>query len=197
MHQRTMKILALASLALITACGAPPVTVAAVTSPFTAEHEAIFENGIDLVRDPRMLEGPYLETWEDELARRSAAADVVALVTVRTLRTDVDLERRETYRLITHVDQVYFGENVGEELVFLVREGEGGFATVRANERRLLDTQYIAHLKWAEDEDGTVRPRWHFSAASDQIAGRVRRQVRGRSDVEPDGTTRRVIIRRE
>jgi len=193
---RSKTAFALASLLLLAACGGPAQTVAVVTSPFTAEHEPVFENGLDLVRDPRVLEGPWLETWEDELARRTGFADVVALVTVRTLRTDVDLDRRRTYRLITHVDDVYFGENVGEELVFITREGEGGFQTVETNERRLLDTQYIAFLKWAEDADGIVRARWHFSPATDQVARRVRSALRSRGPVEDDGTTRRVIIHR-
>lgn len=196
LSMRINKALVLASLAVVAACGGPQQTVAVVTSPFTAEHEPIFENGLDLVRDPRVLEGPWLETWQDELARRVALADVVALVTVRTLRTDVDLNRRRTYRLITRVDRVYFGENVGQELVFLAREGEGGFETVETNERRLLDTQYLAFLKWAEDEDGTVRARWHLSPATDQVAARVRRELRERGELEDDGTQRRVIIRR-
>lgn len=181
-------------LVLAAACGGPQETVAVVSSPFTEEHAAVFEDGLDLVRDPRLLDGPYLESWEDELGRRVDLADVIALVTVRTLRTDVDLERRRTYRLITHVDRVFFGQQVGEEVTLVVREGQGGFGTVETNEGRLLDTQYLVFLKWAEDE-GTIRARWHLSPATDQIALRVRSMLARRGEPAPgDERRRRVII---
>lgn len=195
---RNASLSLLAPVLVIAACGGPQETVAVVSSPFTSEHEAIFEDGIDLVRDPRVLEGQWLSSWEDELARRVGFADVVALVTIQTLRTDLDLERRRTYRLITHVDRVYLGERVGEEIVLTVREGEGGFGTVETNEGQLLDRQYIVFLKWAEDADGVVRARWHLSPATDQVAVRVRSALQQRDDyaTEDDGTHRRVIIHR-
>lgn len=194
---RTTRLLLLAALAPLAACGGPQETVAVVTSPFTSEHEAVFEDGLDLVRDPRVLEGQWLTSWEDELDHRVTLADVVALVTVRTLRTDVDLDRRQTYRLVSRVDRVMLGQNVGEELVLSVREGEGGFGTVQTNERSLLDSQYIAFVKWAEDEDGAVRARWHLSPATDQVAGRVRVLLQRRPEnAEEQSTHRRVIIHR-
>lgn len=82
--------LSVALLAFIAGCGstAHPQTIATVSSPMTAQDEAVFEDGLDMVRDPRVLEGPWLTSWEDELDQRVTRADIVALVTVRTLRTD-------------------------------------------------------------------------------------------------------------
>lgn len=186
-----------ALLALVPSCGGPQETIARVTSPFTPDLAPIFENGIDLVRDPRVLEGQWLETWEDDLDRRVGHADVIALVTVQTLRTDVDLEQRRTYRLIAKVDRALMGEGVGTDITLIVREGEDGFGTVETNERRLLDTQYIAFVKWARDEsDGAIRARWHLSPASDAIATRVRSAIAARRPPEEDQTKRRVIIHR-
>ena len=96
-------------LAAFAGCGGGGPIVRDVT-PFTAEHEPAFENGLDMVRDPEALGGAWLRTWEDEIDRRVSLADVVALVTVKTFRTDVDLERNETYRLVTQVDREYLGE---------------------------------------------------------------------------------------
>jgi hypothetical protein len=194
---RTHRPLALLSLlVLVSACGSTTrEIVPVVTSPFTDADGALFDNGLDLVSDPRLLEGQWLDTWEDELDRRVSRADVVALVTVRTLRTDVDLDRRQTYRLLTHVDRTYLGE-VSDDLSLAVREGETGFGTVRTNERRLLGEQYIAFIKWADDE-GNVRARWHLSPAAEQVALRVRQVLERRRNVrEDDGTRRRVIIHR-
>lgn len=211
-------ILALiASLGLL-ACGGPPERVFTDIEPFTAEHEPLFENGVDMVRDPEALGGSWLGTWEEELDRRIRLADVVALVTVRTLRDDIgasardygevptleeaDRARRRTFRLIAHPDRVYLGEEqvAGQDLVLSVREGEGGFGTVANNERRLLDEQFIAFIKWDRDEvTGDYRARWHLSPATEAVATRVRSLLERRRDVqaEEDGTRRRVIIHRD
>lgn len=197
-HARALATLTLVGTIAATGCGAAArEIVPVVSSPFTEAHAALFDDGMDLVRDPRMLDGHYLETWEDELDQRVGEADLVAVVTIRTLRTDVDLDRRQTYRLIGHVDRAWLGE-VGEELMLAVREGQRGFALVRTNERRLLDEQYIAFVKWAEEEDGSVRARWHLSPATEQVALRVRARLEHRRNVRADdsGARRRVIIHR-
>jgi hypothetical protein len=192
---RRSVLLVLAFIASIPSCGGPQETLARVTSPFTPELEPIYENGIDLVRDPRILEGQWLETWESEIDQRVANADVVALVTVPTLRTDVDLEQRRTFRLVAHVDRVLFGEGVGQEITFVVREGQPGFDSVETNERSLLNVQYLAFVKWAADEsDGAVRARWHLSPASDTVADRVRAALAARGSREETGGERRVIV---
>ncbi len=194
---RTFRAFFFATAATLAGCGGPQETLAVVSSPFTSEHAAVFEDGLDLVRDPRVLEGQWLTSWEDELDQRVSLADVVVLVTVRTLRTDVDLDRRRTFRLVSHVDRVLLGEHVGEEIVLTVREGEGGFGTGETNERSLLDAQDVAFVKWAEDEDGTVRARWHLSPATDQVAGRTRALLLRRRDVaDESGSHRRIIINR-
>lgn len=166
-----------------------------MTSPFTAEHAAVFDDGLDLVGDPRMLEGAWIETWERDLDLRVSAADVVALVTVRALRTDIDLEQRQTYRLVTHVDRTFLGQ-VSEDLTLSVVEGQGGFGFIRSNERRLLDEQYIAFVKWFDDA-GTVRARWHLAPATEPVALRVRDLLRSRRDVRPVETVRRRVIIRD
>ncbi len=192
---RALVVLASCGALLVAGCGsATREIVPEVTSPFTEADAVLFGNGLDLVADPRLLEGQWLDTWEDELDRRVQAADVVALVTVRTLRTDVDLDRRQTLRLLTHVERTYLGE-VSEDLTLSVREGQPSFGLVRDNERRLLGEQYIAFVKWA-DEEGSIRPRWHLSPASEQVALRVRDLLQRRRDVrQEDDVRRRVIIR--
>ena len=63
-------------------CGASGPIQRDIT-PFTAEHEPAFENGLDMVRDPEALGGAWLRTWEEDIDRRVTLADVVALVTDR------------------------------------------------------------------------------------------------------------------
>lgn len=198
---RSLSTLPLTLGLLVAACGGsapPPVVV----TPFTAEHEPLFENGVDMVTEPDTLGGSWLETWEHELDRRITFSDLVALVTISTLRTDTDLDRRDTYRLVARPDRVFLGEEaLGDEeeaLVLSVREGEGGYGTVQTNERRLLDAQFFAFVKWERDEAGALRPRWHLSPATDTVARRVRDLLARRREISRDdsGGTRRIIVHR-
>lgn len=179
------------------ACAGSAEPVRTSVTPFTAEHEPLFENGVDMVHDPDVLEGSWLGSWEEELDRRVTFADVVALVTIRTLRTDVDLDRRETYRLVARPERVYLGEEQvadDEDFLFSVGEGEDGYGTVVNNERRLLDQQFIAFVKWQRDEaSATPVPRWHLSPATEPVARRVRSLLRRRRNVTPSGG--RIIVR--
>jgi len=198
MHSVTpfLPLLLATLVALTSACGGDSGVVRTVT-PFTAEHEPAFENGLDMVRDPGSLEGAWLETWEDELDGRVTHADLVALITVDTIRHDTDLDRRETFRLIVSVDRRYLGESE-DELTLIVREGETGFGTMENHQRRVLDERFIAFIKWQRDEDtGDIRARWHLAQATDQIASRVRDLLVRRREVQTaEPGRRRVIVHR-
>jgi len=167
-----------------------------VITAFTAEHEPVFENGMDMVRDPESLEGAWLGSWEDELDARVTLADAVVLATVRTIRHDTDLDRRETYRLVLNIEREYVGEAEDEETL-VVREGDAGFGTIEGNEDRILDEQFIGFLKWQEDDVGEVRIRWHLAQATDQVATRVRDLLaRRRQVIQRDPSRRRVVVHR-
>ncbi len=184
------------SILFFSACGGGAAEQRIVT-PFTAEHEPVFENGLDMVRDPSSLEGAWLSTWEDELDARVTLADAVALVTVETIRQDTDLDRRETFRLIVRVDREYLGD-LEDQLTLAVRESDAGFGTIESGQRRVLDQQFIAFVKWQRDaETGAIRARWHLAQATDEVARRVRDLLVRRREVRQQEPGRRtVIIRR-
>jgi len=180
---------------LLIACGGSQAPTQVATSPFLDEHEPMFENGIDMVRDPEALGGAWYGTWQDELDARITNADVVALVTVDTLRTDLDLDRNETYRLHATVDNVYLGE-LGETISLAVRNDEPGYGTVENNQSRLLERRFFAYIKFQDTDDG-VRPRWHLSPATEAVALETRRLLAARRDVQTRGTRRTVVVHRE
>ncbi|MGF1468259.1 MAG: hypothetical protein ACFCGT_19225 [Sandaracinaceae bacterium] len=176
-----------------TSTGAP----AAVTSPFTEGDAAVFQNGLDLVGEPDLLAGPWLESWERDLRTRVRAADIVAVVTIQTVRTDIDLEKRETYRLVARVERAFVGEPP-PELVLVVREDEDGYETVDENHTGILADQFLAFVKYAESDEGPIVPRWHLSPATDQVARRVidalgQREIEEReAAAEREGRTRTI-----
>lgn len=189
----TALVLAAAAMAPVSlaACGSSAPRI--VVTPMTSAQGVVFENGVDFIDDPSILEGNWLETWEQEVDLRVRSADVVAYVRITTVRTDTDLERRETHRLVAHIDSLRLGEGVGDDLELVAREGDAGFDTVHDQDRRLLNQRFVAFVKWvqATPEDPIVA-RWHLSPASERVVRRVNSLVEARR--APTEDRRRVIV---
>jgi hypothetical protein len=174
-----------------TGCGGANTPAMVVTGPFTDEHRIAFENGLDLIDNPTSLEGAWLRDWEREIDQRVSLSDVVAVVRVTTFRVDVDLNRRETYRLIAHVERRRHGE-LPNEVTLVSRQADPGYPSIRTNSERILNQPFVLFLKWA-DEDGQIIARWHLSPAADRVVRRVNSLVERR--LTPDEERRRVIVR--
>ena len=184
--------LVLATSLTASACGS--TSTARVARPITAAQAAVYDNGIDYVDNPALLEGNWLETWEREIDQRVTDSDVVSYVTISTIRTDADLERRETFRLTAHSDSIRFG-TVEEDFVIVSARTDAGFGTVRGNDTRILNNRFVLFLRHVQDEvDGPITTRWHMSPASEPIVRRVYSLVDARHG---DNTDRRRIIIRE
>jgi hypothetical protein len=182
--------LSLVAATALSACGSSAPRV--VVTPMTAAQEVIFENGVDFIDDPTLLEGSWLETWEQEIDARVAGSDVVAYVRITTLRTDTDLERRETHRLVAHVDSLRHGI-AGDDLELVARQGEVGFPTVHGNEARILNQRFVAFVKYTQADPGApLVARWHLSPASERVVRRVNSLIEARR--APTEDRRRVIV---
>ncbi len=178
------------ALALVAACGAAPTPI--VVTPMNAAENAVFENGIDYIEDPSILEGSWSESWEQEIDLRCRTADVVAFVRVVTLRTDSNLERRQTQRLFAHVDSLRFGTLPNDDdLELIARETDPGFPTVQAE--RILNQRFVLFGRWTQDDaDAPIVMRWHLSPASERIVRRVNSLIERRRPAEAE--RRRVIV---
>ncbi|MBW2463145.1 MAG: hypothetical protein JRH11_15955 [Deltaproteobacteria bacterium] len=187
--------IALFLLGALAACGGG--TEGRTIQPFTGEHAEVFEDGVDFVADPDALEGRWREDWSRDLDRRVTWSDGVLLLTIGTIRTDSDLDRQRTYRLIAQVDRVILGEGdegFSGEIELKVREGEAGFGTVDGNERQLLDQPFVGFVRWHQTDAGEVVPRWHLSPATTPVVSRVEYLAESRRDVRRErGRTTTVI----
>jgi hypothetical protein len=186
--------LALAIAAPLSASGCGSTSSELVARPITAAQAAVYDNGIDYVDNPALLEGSWLETWEQEIDQRVSQADAVSYVTISTIRTDADLERRETFRLTAHSDSIRYGQ-IDEDMVIVSARSDAGFDTVRGNDTRILNNRFVLFLRWVQEDVNSPRvARWHMSPASDLIVRRVNSLVDARHG---DNTDRRRIIIRE
>lgn len=185
-----MRALALlGSVALLAACGGAPPRRTIV--PMTPEAELSFENGIDFIDDPSILEGNWLEDWERDIAQRVELCDAVLVVRVTAVHQNVDLERNSSYRLVAHIETVRFGVGFEDDITLVSRQGEAGYPSVHGNQSRLLQQQFVAYLRFVETEGGEIVPRWHLSPAADRIVRRTNSLLDGRRSGE---SRRRVIV---
>ena len=184
-RNRAMRLQAmtLMSAILSTACGGSSEDVVQ-GAPLTAEEQVFFENGVDFVADPEALEGQWRQDWSTELDQRIRRSDVVAYVKVSTLRTDVDLDRRTTFRLFVDEERELLGE-VPAELMLRSKEGDRGYGTLRNNEQRLLNGRFVLFLKWELPEGASeLVPRWHLSPNVEAVAQRVEYLLERRREVQ-------------
>ena len=140
-------------------------------SEFTEREIALFEDGIDLIDDPKGLEGRWREDWDNDLNDRIASSDVIAYGTVTTLRTDVDLDHRTSYRLVFALEQTLKGEPQQAEFSLLSRGGAPGFATVDRDRERILNRKLVVFLKYAAGAPPVLH--FHLSPPSDIVLSRV------------------------
>lgn len=192
-----VSILWAALLALATlGAGCGSATPQVVVTPMTPEGESAFENGVDFYDDPSLLEGSWLDNWEQEIEHRVALSDAIAVVHITTVRRDTDLERHDTYHLVAAVDSSRFGD-MPTEVSLAAREGEVGFGTIAGNDERLLTPpadhpdHFILFLKWSHDDAGATVARWHISPAGAGVVQRVNSLIELRRQ---DSDTRRRII---
>lgn len=174
------------SLLLLLACGGPSAAPK-TAPPLTEEQAKSFEDGIDFVASLEGIEGKWRDEWDRELQIRVGAADLIALVTVRTLRTDTDPEQKVTHRLHARIDRELVGD-VGEEIELAVRADQPGFNSVHQNLARIGDKQFVAYVR-----KGPERLHWHLSPASEEVVSETERTITMRRSANNSGNERVVV----
>ena len=161
----------------------------------SADDARLFERGVDFVAKPEGLEGRWREDWNNELEQRVRTADLVALVTVVTLRTDTAPDQRVTHRIAAHVDRVISGKGPSDELELASDEAAAGFASLDQAISRLADQKFVAFVKWSPDQSGEPQAYFHLSPASEEVLTETEGTVTRVRPREPSQQTERVIIR--
>ncbi len=187
------------SSALLIALGAcatgSTVTAPTTGTPLSAEDRRFFDDGVDFVGDPAVLEGRWRDDWSERARQpRHPRGHRLLHVRVRALRTDVDLERRTTYRLLVDEQESILGELPDEQGLASV-EGDGGYITIEGNEERILDEEFVLFLRWEQPSpDAPVRARWHLSPHTEEVTARVEYLAERRRGVEREQPERRIHV---
>jgi len=194
-RNHVLALLVALSLGLVLGCGSASPQV--VVSPMTPEAEVSFENGVDFIDDPSLLEGSWLDNWESDIEHRVTLSDAIAIVRVTTVRRDTDLEHHDTYHLAVSVESTRLG-TLSSDVLLSAREGQTGFGTLVGNDERLLSPpsdhpdHFILFVKWAHDDSGGTIARWHLSPAGPAVVQRVNSLIELRRTSSED--RRRIVV---
>jgi hypothetical protein len=149
------------------------------TSPFLESDAPLFEDGVDLVGDPSSLSGKWAEDYAIELRDRVNRSDLIALLTVTTVRSDVSPSGHTTHWLVAQVGDVFKGKYEGE-LSLASSDDAIGFDSVDRERGNILKKPLVVFAKWTKDPTtGAVRPHWHLAAGTRDVVDAVRLQISG------------------
>jgi hypothetical protein len=154
------------ALLLASACGGSRGPNAA--TPLTAAQAMLFEDGIDVLTDPKALQDNWRTDWEAETQARIKETDRAVLGHITTLRTQEDPGKAVSYHIVVAVDKTLIGEPIGNEVVLVSREGTAGYGGVAGQGDRLLRLDVIAFIKYAREDTGVV-PHFHLVIPSPSV----------------------------
>jgi hypothetical protein len=149
------------------------------SSAFEDNDAKLFDDGVDFVADPTALADRWADDWNLEMNQRIERSDVIALVSVSTLRADVDPQQHTTYRLVAQPSETLKGK-APSELTLLSPEGTVGFSSVDRDKQRVLEDQFVVFIKWYERPEGQVDAHFHMSVAAEKILAHVRGRLESR-----------------
>lgn len=188
-HRSRLLLVTSLALALATAFGCKSAGGVSGThvpsSPFMEADKLLFEDGVDMIGEPDGLSGRWAEDWSTELRDRVQRSDLIAVLTVNTLRTEVSPDQRSTHWLVAEVGDVLKGEYNGE-LGLATMESSIGFDTVERERANILHKPMVVFAKWVADDAGVVRAHWHLAPATKNIVSAVRLALAG---AEPTKTS--------
>jgi hypothetical protein len=168
LRQARIAFFAMLAVATLAAC-AGTVPGPEVTSPFTAQDEQLFDDGIDLMEDPDALHGQWRQDWENELSGRFERSDAIVEGEVVAVHEDENPDKRVNYRLVIKIRKVHRG-HLGpgvSEVALISREGAVGYGSIASNPQRILRRPFVAFMKYVE---APVRPFAHFHMTPPSIA---------------------------
>jgi len=176
----TIGTLGVVMLALITpslaGCGGAATSTVTVTSPFSARDGELFDDAADYLTDPSGLSGAWADGWAKDLDERTKTANVVAVVKVKTIVSDIDLQQRKGVRLVPELSRAIRG-TLPPDTGLSVSEGRPGYTSVDHNRTQLMDGDYVLFLKWYRTDDKSVLAHWHLAPASEAVMTRIEKAL--------------------
>lgn len=194
-HGRSIRLRAAWVLALLlSACGArfEAMDDKARVRPFTALDDSAFDSSVELIADPRSLEGEWREGWERDLRTLTTRADLIVVGRIDAVFTEMGPEQVRRFRLVFRGKRVLWGDAPEHPLLQLWASPEqNGFGSLGDQEGSITSTDWIVFLRFKANARGKVEGRWRLARASnyniertDWLLKHERRKTRRQGDQE-------------
>ena len=163
------------------ACGSQAVSSGAlVRSEFTEQDRHYFDDAVDLLADPAMLEGSWRDQWLADFGQRIERSDLIATVRIASLGTADRPDGMRFFRLQARVEERLKGAAPAPSVTLRVEPARSG--SVERNRERLLRERFVVYIKWAR-EQGAVVAHWHLMPATKSVVGRLHKLFERRRTV--------------
>ena len=154
---------------VLAACGGYGSALPSAKAPLSVREQRVFDDGVDLLANPEVLQDQWKADWDRDLHDRIEASDLIVLGAVSNLRTDVDPGGTKTFSLAFGIERVLQGSAPGGELNLQSRNGAQGYASIGEHAEELLQRRMVAFVKYALSEDGTTVAHFHLVLPSKSI----------------------------
>jgi hypothetical protein len=165
-------------------CGAAELNVGA---PWNPEDTPFFDDGADLIENPAALAGTWGGRQKNLMEGRVQLADVVALVEIQAVQTDMDADTVRGKRIDVRVTSSWYGTPPSDRMSLQSLIDTPGYELIVRYEKRLVGNYILFFRNFAVDEKGSTRTaghHFHLSPASKELTEYVKQRLAARKEAE-------------
>ena len=160
-----------------------------VGPPWNPEDRPFFDDGVDLIENPIALSGAWGGRQKNWMEGRIQLSDVVAVVEIRSIQTEIDAAKQASKRLEATVIESLYGTTPGNRIMLKSRSDAPGFPLLSRHESRLGGRFILFYRHFVIDEgksDSATGHHFHLSPASDTLLDHVEERIRFRVSAESE-----------
>ena len=184
MNRRWLSSWLLFTVLSVTACGGATITAG---PPWNPEDRPFFDDGVDLIENPTALAGAWGGRQKNWMEGRIQLSDVVAVVELQSLQTEVDASKSESKRLAVTVVTALYGEPPSAKIRLESRSDAPGYPLLVRHEKRMAGRFILFYRHFeqkAKDGNDAISHHFHLSPASKTLLAHVRERILLRMDAE-------------
>lgn len=164
----------------------------ATARPFPAELGRHFDDGADYIENVEEFGGRVAAEWRTSIDTLAREADLIVVVHVETVTGTDDTASSRSYRLTALAQGTPLRGTVARDGIVDLRteEGASGYNTIRGNYTRLQSRNFLLFVRYYNDPEGVVRPRWHVTPDTPAALQRARDAI---GYIDPNASTETVV----
>ena len=155
--------------------------------PWNPEDAPFFDDGADLIENPTILAGTWGGRQKNWMEGRVQLADVVAVVEIQAVQTDIDADVVNGTRIDVRVVNELYGVPPGDRISLQSLVNAPGHELIVRNEKRLYGNFILFYRSFAVQGKGskeTVGHHFHLSPASPELVDYVKKRLALRIEAE-------------